>query len=495
MRIRSIAFVLGLLVGCLAICLLLPLSISLLYKEYETAKLFTYSLLTILTIGLVTSYINKPPKGEKIHLTARDGVAIVGLCWILATVICAIPYVLVAHVNFAFGIFEAASGLSTTGASIFSNVEILPKGLLFWRSFTQWLGGLGIIVLSLAILPFLGAGGMQLYKAEVSGISKDKVAPRMIDTARSLWGVYIALTGILWILLYFQGMSSFDAINHALPTLATGGFSTKNASLAAFSPLNQWTIIVFMYLGSINFTLHFLFLHSGVKKYFENEEFIYYTIFLLAGICIIAGHLYFDDTKAQSLMGEPAVPYTIERAFRDSAFQLISITTTTGFVTADYLNWPVFTQVLILVYMMCGGCGGSTAGGIKFMRILIIFKLIRNELNRLTHPQAVERIKINHVSIEPTAIRGVTTFFAIFFISIFIGTLILTATGLDIITSFSAVITCFSNSGPGLGLVGPAYNFSFLSEFNLTILSAYMIFGRLEIFTFLLLFMPKFWRL
>ncbi len=495
MRIRSIAFVLGLLVGCLAVSLLLPLFISLLYGEYDTAKLFVVSLLVILSIGVITSFATKPPKGEKVHLTARDGVAIVGLCWILATVICAIPYVLIADVNFAKGIFEAASGLSTTGASIFPDVEILPKGLLFWRSFTQWLGGLGIIVLSLAILPFLGAGGMQLYKAEVSGISKDKVAPRMIDTARSLWGVYIVLTFILWILLYFQGMSSFDAINHALTTLATGGFSTKNASLAAFTPLNQWTIIVFMYLGSINFTLHFLFLHGGIKKYFENEEFIYYSLFLLVGICIIAGHLYFDDTKAQSLLGEPAIPYTLERAFRDSAFQLISVTTTTGFVTADYLHWPVVTQVLILMYMMTGGCGGSTAGGMKFMRILILFKLIRNELNRLTHPQAVERIKVNHISIDPVAIRGVTTFFVIFFISIFFGTVILTATGLDLLTSFSAVITCISNAGPGLGLVGPAYNFSFLSEFNLTVLSGYMIFGRLEIFTFLLLFMPKFWRL
>ncbi len=494
MQIKNILFILGLLACCLAMLILVPGLVSWLYGEYEVLKGFLLCFAGTLLGGIFLSYAAKPPKGEKIQLTPREGVAIVGLCWILATFICAMPYIYITDVSFSKGIFESASGLSTTGGSIFANLEILPKGILFWRSFTQWFGGLGIIVFSLALLPFIGAGGMQLYKAEASGVSKDKVAPKMIDTARSLWGIYTVLTLTLVVILYLQGLNFFEAATHAMSTLATGGFSTRNASIAAFSPLTQWTIILFMYLGSVNFSLHFLFLHGGFKKYFENEEFVYYTIFLLIGIFFIAATLYVEETPSQHLLTAGSTPYTIEQALRDSAFQLISLTTSTGFATADYLQWPVFTQIILLLYMITGGCAGSTAGGLKFMRALIILKLIRNELNRLSHPRAVERIKINKTPIDDSVLKGVLIFFAIYIISILLGTLTLSTQEINLETSFSAIISCISNVGPAFGGLGPTGNFSILNDFDLFLLSFFMLYGRLEIFTILLLFMPKFWR-
>lgn len=494
MQLKNILFILGLLACCLAMLILFPSAVSLLYEEYETLERFLLCFAGTLFGGIVLAFAAKPPKGEKIQLTPRDGVAIVGLCWILATFICAMPYIFITDVSFSKGMFESASGLSTTGGSIYTDVEILPKGILFWRSFTNWFGGLGIIVFSLALLPFIGAGGMQLYKAEASGVSKDKVAPKMIDTARSLWGIYVFLTVMLVCILYAQGLNLFDALTHAMSTLATGGFSTKNNSVAAFSPLTQWTITLFMFLGSINFSLHFLFLHGGFKKYLQNEECVYYTLFLAAGIAIIASSLYFGHAQAQYLMSDEKIPYTAERALRDAAFQLVSLTTSTGFATADYLNWPISTQILLLLYMITGGCAGSTAGGLKFMRALIIFKLIRNELNRLSHPRAVERIKINGLPIDDVALKGVLIFFTIYIVSILLGTLTLSTQDLDLETSFSATISCISNVGPAFGALGPSENFSILNDFDLFVLSFFMLYGRLEIFTILLLFMPKFWR-
>ena len=494
MQLKNIFFVLGLLAICLAFLLVFPSVISLAYGEYKTLTLFAQCFAGTFCFGLLLAFLARPPKGEKIQITTREGVAIVGLCWISATFICALPYFFITDISFPKSLFESASGLSTTGGTIFSDVEILPKGILFWRSFTQWFGGLGIIVFSLALLPIIGTGGMQLYKAETPGINKDKVAPKMIDTARSLWGIYSALTFTLAIILYFQGLTFFDALTHALSTLSTGGFSTKNASIAAFSPASQWTIVVFMYLGSVNFTLHFLFLHEGVKKYLQNEEFVFYTLYLLVSITLIAFWLYFTDTPAQYLLHEEKTAYSFERAFRDAAFQLISLMTSTGFSTADYIQWPLFTHLVILLSIVCGGCTGSTAGGLKFLRLLIIVKLIKNELKRLSHPRAVERIKINGTPIDDVAIKGVLIFFALYILSIALGTLFLSTQDLNLESTFSTTISCISNVGPAFGKLGPTNNFSIFNDLDLTILSFLMIYGRLEMFTILLLFMPKFWR-
>lgn len=494
MQLRNIFFILGLLTICLALFLLFPSMVSFLYEEHAALTLFLKCFAGTFAGGVILTLVSKPPKGEKIQLTTRDGVAIVGLCWIFAAFICALPYFFITEVSFAKSLFESASGLSTTGGSIFPDVEILPKGILFWRSFTQWIGGMGIIVFSLALLPIIGAGGIQLYKAEATGISKDKVAPRMIDVARSLWTIYFVLTLSLAVILYLQGLTFFDALVHSLSTLSTGGFSTKNASVAAFGPLTQWTIIVFMYLGSVNFSLHFLSLHEGIKKYFQNEEFVYYTLYLLAGIFLIAFWLYFTDTPAQYLLHEEKTAYSLERAFRDAAFQLISLMTSTGFSTADYIQWPLFTHLIILLSIVCGGCTGSTAGGLKFLRLLIIVKLIKNELKRLSHPRAVERIKVNGTPVDDTAIRSVLIFFSLYILSIALGTLFLSTQDLNLESTFSATISCISNVGPAFGKLGPTSNFSIFNDLDLTILSFLMIYGRLELFTILLLFMPKFWR-
>lgn len=494
MQLRNIFFILGLLTICLALFLLFPSIVSFLYEEKTALPLFLKCFAVTFAGGIILALMSKPPKGEKIQLTTRDGVAIVGLCWIFATFICALPYFFVTELPFVKSFFESASGLSTTGGSIFPDVEILPKGILFWRSFTQWIGGMGIIVFSLALLPILGAGGMQLYKAETPGVNKDKVAPKMIDTARSLWTIYIFLTLTLAVVLYAQGLSLFEALVHSLSTLSTGGFSTRNVSIAAFSPLTQWTMVVFMYLGSVNFTLHFLFLHDGIKAYFKNEEWGCYTLYLLVGIFLIASCLYFSDTHAQYLMHEERSIYTMERAFRDAAFQLVSLMSSSGFATADYMEWPLFTHLIILLSIISGGCAGSTSGGMKFMRVIIIFKLIKNELNRLSHPRAIERIKINGNPLDDTALKSVLVFFAIYILSIALGTLFLTTPGIDLETSFSATISCISNIGPALGMLGPTNNFCFFNDADLVILSALMIYGRLELFTILLLFMPKFWR-
>lgn len=494
MQIRHVLFVIGFLVSCIALFLLLPMGISLLYGEYTVLLKFSYCLGIALFSGLSCAFIFRPDLDKQLKLTTREGVAVVSFSWIFSTIISALPYYFIANVSPAEAFFEAASGLSTTGASIFTQIEALPKGLLFWRSLTQWLGGLGIIVFSLALLPFLGAGGMQLYKAEVSGVTKSKIAPRMVDTARSLWIIYTSLTIILWILLYFQGMSSFDAINHAFTTLSTGGFSTKNSSLAGFSPSIQWTIIIFMFLAGINFTLHYLMLFQGFKPYKENEECVYYTLIALIAICISTAVLYFSSTQAQSLLNEAPVDFNVERALRESSMHVISIITTTGFSSSDYLQWPLVLQGLLLVLTFSGACAGSTTGGIKIMRSVLSFKVIANELNRLSHPHAIERVKINKASVTPEVLRGVIIFIVIYLIANLFGTVVLLAFGYDAVTSFSATLTSIANVGPGFGAIGPAFNFSFMHDYALIFLSGLMIFGRLELFTILLLFTPKFWR-
>lgn len=495
MQIRNVLFILGFLISCIALCLIFPLGVSLLYGEYDVAKKMGMCLAIGFLAGVVLTLTFRPKTKNRLRLTTREGVAVVGLCWFGATFISALPYYFIVDHSIIHSIFESASGLSTTGASIFSDVEILPKGLLFWRSLTQWMGGLGIIIFSLALLPFLGAGGMQLYKAEATGIHKDKIAPRMINTARSLWVIYIGLTCLLWAALTMQGMSSFEAINHAFTTLATGGFSIHNTSLAAYSPMIQWTITFFMFLAGINFTLHYTFMHKGFMAYRKNEECMYYILINIIGIVIVASYLYFGSTEAKNLAEQTPYLYNAEKAIRDAAFQVISIGTTTGFATVDYLTWPIFTQGILIIFMLMGSCAGSTAGGIKVMRITLLFRFIGNEINKLAHPHAVEHIKINNSSVNFNILRGLTAFFILYCATNMFGALALMLNGIDFVTAFSAATTCLSNVGPGFGLIGPAYNFGFMDDFSLSILSVLMIMGRLELFTVLLLITPKFWRI
>lgn len=432
-------------------------------------------------IGLLLWIANK--RLEQNSIGKREGYIIVSFSWIIISLFGAIPFLIsgVAQ-NYTDAFFETMSGFTTTGASIFTDIESIPKGILFWRSLTHWIGGMGIIVLSLAILPILGIGGMQLFVAEVPGITPDKLHPRIKQTAKRLWGIYVLLTLVLTILLMFGGMNLFDALCHAFGTLATGGFSTKNDSIAGFSPYIQYVIIIFMFLAGTNFTLHHFGLKGHLKKVWDNEEFRNYLYLLVASSVIIALALFF-------IQGD-----TAEKSFRDALFQVVSIVTTTGYITTDYLLWPFFAWFLIFLLMFTGGCAGSTGGGIKMVRILLLFKNSLLELKRLIHPQAIIPVRLNRKSVPQSIIFNVLAFFLIYIIIFAFGSLAMSMMGLEFESAVGSVAACIGNIGPGLGQVGPVLNFSLVPDPGKWLLSLLMLLGRLELFTVLILFSPAFWR-
>lgn len=432
-------------------------------------------------IGLLLWIANK--RLEQNSIGKREGYIIVSFSWIIISLFGAIPFLIsgVAQ-NYTDAFFETMSGFTTTGASIFTDIESIPKGILFWRSLTHWIGGMGIIVLSLAILPILGIGGMQLFVAEVPGITPDKLHPRIKQTAKRLWGIYVLLTLVLTILLMFGGMNLFDALCHAFGTLATGGFSTKNDSIAGFSPYIQYVIIIFMFLAGTNFTLHHFGLKGHLKKVWDNEEFRNYLYLLVASSVIIALALFF-------IQGDSA-----EKSFRDALFQVVSIVTTTGYITTDYLLWPFFAWFLIFLLMFTGSCAGSTGSGIKIVRILLLYKNSLLELKRLIHPQAIIPVRLNRKAIPQSIIFNVLAFFLIYIIIFAFGSLAMSMMGLEFESAVGSVAACISNIGPGLGLVGPVLNFSLVPNPGKWLLSLLMLLGRLELFTVLILFSPAFWR-
>ncbi|NTW24929.1 MAG: TrkH family potassium uptake protein, partial [Lentimicrobium sp.] len=395
----------------------------------------------------------------------------------------AIPFMLSGVTqSYTDAFFETMSGFTTTGASIFTDIESIPKGILFWRSLTHWIGGMGIIVLSLAVLPVLGIGGMQLFMAEVPGITPDKLHPRITQTAQRLWGIYVLLTFVLTLLLMLGGMNLFDALCHAFGTMATGGFGTKNDSVAGFSPYIQYVIIIFMFLAGVNFTLHYFALKGKFKKIITNEELRNYFYVVIIATAIIASALYI-------IQGQPA-----EKSFRDSLFQVVSIVTTTGFVSTDYLLWPFFAWFLIFLLMFTGGCAGSTGGGIKMVRILLLFKNSLLELKRLIHPLAIIPVRLNGKSVPQNIIFNVLAFFLIYIIIFAFGSLALTFLGLEFESAVGATAACLGNIGPGLGIVGPVLNFGLVPDAGKWLLSLLMLLGRLELFTVLILFSSSFWK-
>ncbi len=432
-------------------------------------------------VGALMFFPNR--KIEK-DIRKREGYLVVSLGWIFMSIFGAIPFVIHGSIpSFTDAFFETMSGFTTTGASILNNIEAIPHGLLYWRSLTQWLGGMGIIVLSLAILPILGIGGMQLFVAEVPGPSKDKIHPRIKETAKRLWGIYAIFTVAETGLLYLGGMSFFDAINHSFTTMATGGFSTKQASIAAFdNPFIHYVIIIFMFAAGMNFTLHYKLLHADYKSFFSNDEFKFYTKMILSvGIVIGIVHIITDYAG-------------VEKSFRDSLFQTVSIITTTGYVTADYELWGAFFQLLFFLLLFTGGCAGSTGGGIKMVRHLILLRNSFQELRRLIHPRAIIPVRFNHVSVSPENISNIQAFF-LFYITIFIvGTLLMSLLGLDFLSSMGSVATSLGNVGPAIGSVGPSYNFAHIPDMGKWILSVLMLLGRLELFTVLIIFSPSFWK-
>ncbi len=413
----------------------------------------------------------------------REGYIVVSSAWVIISLFGAIPFLLSGTTHsYTDAFFETMSGFTTTGASIFTDIEALPAGILFWRSMTHWIGGMGIIVLSLAILPILGIGGMQLFVAEVPGITPDKIHPRITQTAKRLWLIYVALTFAQTLLLMVGGMSVFDALCHAFGTMATGGFSTKNDSIAGFSPYIQYIIILFMFLAGVNFSLHYFAIKGRFEKILHNEELRLYTVIILVSTLFISlGLIFMQGTQ-------------IEKAIRDALFQVVSIITTTGFVSSDYLLWPFFAWFLLFLLMFTGGCAGSTGGGIKMVRINLLFKNSLLELKRIIHPQAILPVRLNGKSISQEIIFNVLAFFLIYIIIFAFGSLLMSFMGLEFESAVGAVAATLGNIGPGLGSVGPVLNFGLVPDSGKWLLSFFMLLGRLELFTVLILFSPTFWK-
>ena len=462
--------------------LLPPILIDLLYQE-NAAQAFFYSYLLLLSAGFVLYF---PVKNTKSDLRLRDGFVVVVLFWLVLGFAGALPFYLYEDLAISIpdALFESISGLTTTGATVLVGLDDLPHSILFYRQELQWLGGMGIIVLAVAVMPMLGIGGMQLYKAEAPGPAKgSKLTPRIAETAKALWYIYFGLTVACATAYWVAGMTVFDAVAHSFSTVAIGGFSTHDASMAYFdSQAIELIAIVFMFLGAVNFALHFSVARSkNLMTYFRDAEFVLY-----ASLLVIVSSLSIYALYSQS------VYHGFWDALREGVFQTVSIATTTGFVTADYASWPVFIPVLLLFASFIGGCAGSTGGGMKVIRILLLLKQGQQEIMRLIHPNAQITVKIGKQPVKHSIIDAVWGFFATYVALFVLMMLILMFNGLDQVTAFSAVAATINNLGPGLGEVSA--NFSSLSDFNKLLLCFSMLLGRLEIFTLLVLLMPAFWR-
>ncbi len=456
------------------------LPFSLYYGEHESLSILYSGLITILTGGILWFSTRKHPK----NIGRKEGYVIVAITWIIISLFGTLPFIISQTIpNFTDAFFETISGFTTTGATILTDIEAMPKGILFWRSMTHWIGGMGIIVFTVAILPILGIGGMQLYSAEMPGVTKDKLHPRITATAKRLWAIYMILTLAETIFLLIGGMRLFDALCHTFGTVATGGFSTHNASAAGFSAYNQYVIIVFMILAGTNFTLHYFALHGQLRKVWRNEEFRYFIYLILTGTLIITLVLAISKDGM-----------SIEEAFRTSFFQVTSIITTTGYITDNYMLWPGMVWFLIVLMMFVGGMAGSTGGGIKVVRQLLLLKNSLLELKRLIHPQAIIPVRMNGKVVSQDIIFKVMAFFLIYIIIFLFGTTVMTLFGLDGATAIGAAAATIGNIGPGIGNVGPVDNYAFIPHGGKWFLSFLMLLGRLELFTVLILFSPAFWK-
>jgi len=477
---RLIFRVLGFLLLIEGIFMLLCIPVSLIYHEQEIFSLLISGGISIIVGGLIWLSTTGTVK----NLQTRDGYLIVTMGWLLFSLFGSLPFIFSGTIpSYTDAFFETVSGFTTTGASILNDIESLPHAILFWRSMTQWLGGMGIIVMSLAILPLLGIGGMQLFIAEVPGPVPDKLHPRIKETAKRLWGIYIIFTFAEMIMLLIGGMSLFDAICHSFTTMATGGYSTKQLSIAHWdSPYIHYVITLFMFLAGTNFTISYFALHLNFDKVFKNEEFRYYIGFLLGFIILVTIILSFSEG------------FNWGKSFRYAAFQVVSIVTTTGFVTADYLAWIPLLGVIIFMLMFFGGSAGSTGGGIKILRILLFLKNSAMELKRLIHPSAVIPVRFNKNAVPPEILNNVFAFISFYLLTVIISVIIIASIGYDLESSFGAVAATLGNIGPGIGAVGPVENYSHIPAFGKWFLSFLMLIGRLELFTVLILFSPGFWK-
>jgi trk system potassium uptake protein TrkH len=489
MRMKLVITIASHAILFLGLAMLVPLAFSLYYGESDALPIALSIGFTIVPAGIFAMALHVP----KDDLTRREGMLITSLIWVLAGLFGALPFFIAKtfgpmdFVNFINCFFESASGFTTTGASVMGatvKIESVSHGLLMWRSLIQWLGGMGIIVIAVAILPLLGVGGMQLFRAEASGHLHEKLRPRIKETAIALWGIYVAISALETILLMGGGMSLYEALCHTFTTMATGGFSTRDASITAFgSRYIEIIIMIFMFLGASSFSLHYIAWTRDIKAYFRDSQFRYYFAFTIGGIVIITLTLYFSgiyETMADSL--------------RYGAFQSISIMTTTGYATADYDKWPYGIQLLLLLFMFMGGSAGSTTSAIKTIRVVLLCKYAYREIIKLIHPKIFASVKLGGRVIHKNALESISAFFIFYMLTFIVSSLIVAAEGLPGLTAMSAVAATLGNVGPGLGSVGPTGNYFALPILSKCVLIADMIVGRLELFTVLVILTPGFWK-
>ena len=480
---RPVIKVLGVLLNILGGLMFLCLFFSFYFNSPDKLALFTAgTICSVIGLALWLSNYQTVTRVGK-----REGYLIVSLGWLCMASFGTLPYLFSGVIpDFTNAFFETMSGMTTTGATVLHDIEIVPQGVLFWRSLTQWIGGMGIIVLTVAIFPLLGIGGIELFVAEAPGPTSDKIHPRIRDTAKVLWAIYVSLTGLLTIILFLEGMTFYDAINHALTTMATGGFSTKNASMAFYSPLIQYTIIVFMLLAGTNYTVLYFGLSGKLRKVWNSDEFRFY-IFVISLLTFLI-----------SLAVWVTLNSSFEKAFRDVLFQIVSLITTTGFVTADYTAWSPALTVFFFILLFSGACAGSTSGGIKLIRHLVFFKNSILEFKRLLHPRALIRIKVDKKVVAPRVLTHILVFLLLY-LFLFIGgsilmSIILPNDDQNFLTAIGSVATALGNVGPAIGNVGPTDNFADIPKFGKWVLSVLMLLGRLELYSVLILFSPYFWR-
>jgi trk system potassium uptake protein TrkH len=457
--------------------LCVPLLTAAVERESPLPWVATIGIAVVAGIAMVRP---NPPVDRRIR--PRDGFLVVGGAWILISILGALPYIFAGALGPADAFFESVSGITTTGSTVVVDTWALPRGLLLWRAMSQWIGGMGIILFTIAILPLLGIGGMQLFKAEVPGPVADKVRPRLANTARSLWGIYVGLTAAEWIALRVAGMSSYEALCHSFTTLATGGFSTRNASVGEFnSPAIEWIVIFFMLCAGMNFVLHYRLLTGRVREVWGDAELRYFLLVvvgatLLFAITVHTPHASLHDT------------------IRASAFQTVSLVTTTGYVTADFELWPHLAQLAVMVLLVLGGMSGSTGGGIKSLRTLLALRSLRTTLHRLIHPHAVRPVKYGREVVSESVLLGIWAFLTAYMLIALAGAAVVAAFGYDTVTSLTSSLTAIGNVGPGLGEVGAYDNFAQYPATVKIALSVCMLFGRLEIFTLLAMCSREFWK-
>lgn len=469
---------LGKLLVCEALSIVPAALVSIYYKENEFWS-FLYTIIILIVLGVILIRI----KAKNKNIYSRDGFAIVAIGWILLSFFGALPFYFSGAIpSLVDSFFEASSGFTTTGATILGEIESLSRGILFWRSFTHWIGGMGVLVLVMAILPSAGAGSMQIMKAESPGPNPGKLVPKVKETAKILYGIYLIITLVQLILLKVSGLPLFDSIIHTLGTVGTGGFSNRNISVGAYNNIAAEIIItVFMLICGANFALHYQLLKGNIKGFFKDGEFKLYLFIVTMSIILITFNLNGN------------IYNSVKESLRHASFQVASIITTTGYATVDFNTWPSLSKLILLLLMFVGGCAGSTAGGMKNIRILLLFKAAKRDLLKIIHPKAVYTVTLQGKAVNEQTLSEVLGFFFMYVIIFCFSVLIVSFEGKDIVTTISSVATTLGNVGPGLEIVGPMGNFSSFTVFSKLIFSFCMIVGRLEIYPMILLLMPRFW--